>query len=537
MHSVAVFIRFFKRNLCILEPLGRIIFMFGLIMLVPIGLVLSDQDPTQLLLAFLLPSIACIVIGLTMRHYGRELADKFRLRHATLLLLIIWCGLPFIGAFPLRSYVDPASVLSDSYFEAVSGITASGATIMINIDTLPDSIKLWRGLLAWMGGMGLVVLATALLPNLVIGVKHLFNTEISGPQQEAELTPRIEKTAKGLWTLYIILSCTCALAYWISGMDWLDALVHSFTTVSMSGFSNHDASFAYFDSVAIEIIAVLFMLLAGLNFATHFSAIRQLSRRNKTLIKRAHSIRASHFGTYLKLITTSAGISSLFQSFSTPYRQDNELRSYLTVLFIGCVAVIFALGQTTDLNWTQQLRHGIFNTVSIATTTGYSNTDFGSQWPLFISFFILLLANFTSCSGSTGGGIKMIRARTALGILSLEGTRILRPNVFLQVRIRRQVIDNKVVSSVLLFLFAYTLTMLVLGLTLLAVQPSLDFLTAISAALACLSNTGPGLGDVGSGTTYTSLNPVATTVCAFAMLLGRLELLLFLVLFTRDLWR
>ena len=515
---------FIKLQLCILDPLGRVFGLFGLSMVAP-AIVASQTEPNfSMAIVFLATGLACSIIGIASWQVGRNRTKEFKVRHASLMVIIIWFFLPLVGAIPLLTYTGGSLV--DAYFEAVSGLTASGATIMADIDNLPPSIKLWRGELTWMGGMGLIVLAVAILPNIGIGGRQMMKSEITGPLKDQDLTPQINETAKGLWLIYAVLTAVCMLAYLLCGMDLLDAVVHSFTTLGLGGFSNHDASFAYFNSPLIESVAIVFMIIAGFNFATHLSSLQAFGSRS-----RLHPEPTAGRWPVLKKMLRLA--SRLF----TPYRNDNEFKPYLICLAVASVFVVVILLITTDMPPWQAVRSGVFNTVSIATTTGYSNTDFYLQWPLFASFLILLMANFTSCSGSTGGGIKMIRVLTIFNRARVEQVKILHPHAFQQVKVAKTVIPDEIVVSIFFFVLTYVITIFLFTLLLLASQPSLDVVTAFSAAMACVSNTGPGLGDVGPGTTYAIFNPIATSIGALAMLLGRLEFLLFLLLFSRDLWR
>lgn len=506
-----------RRHLCILDPLGKVFILFGVIMLIPWmqAWIVRDMGH-ELAKAFAIPGFLCIIFGACALYLGRNRTHEFKIRHASLLVLTIWFCLPVIGAYPLITFTNDNFI--DAYFEAVSGLTASGATILVGIDVLPDEIKLWRGLLSWMGGLGLIVLAVAILPNLGVGGRQMMRSEITGPLKDNDLTPQINETAKGLWLVYVFLTILCCLAYWLCGMRPLDAVVHSFTTLGLGGFSNHDASFAYFESALIETVAIVFMLIAGFNFATHFSGFMVLRQSGG------------------KGTPAQRSFKQRLRDWRRVYTADAELPPYLITLLLGCVVTCTVVLATAELPWVVAVRQGIFNTVSVATTTGYTNADYG-QWPLAVGLWMLLLANFASCSGSTGGGIKMIRALTLLRILQIEQTRLLHPSAYLQVNVQGRRISSRVVASILFFVLAYVLTIFLTTLLMLAVQPSLDLLTAFSAAVATVSNTGPGLGDVGPASTYASLNPAATALGALAMLLGRLELLLFLLLFSRSLWR
>ena len=502
------------RTMCVFEPLGKVLVVFGLSMLLPVVVELVFMR--QLVHAFLVVGALCTGVGALLWHWGRPHVDRLKVRHVSLLVLVIWLLLPLIGALPLLAVVDGA--FADAYFEAVSGLTASGGTVLANINELPLAIKLWRGEMSWMGGMGLIVLATAILPNIGSGGRQMMKSELTGPLKNQDLTPQINETAKGLWLIYIGLTLVCLLAYWLAGMGLVDAVVHSFTTLALGGFSNHDSSFAYFDSPLIEAIAIIFMIIAGFNFATHFSCVHSLRRRRLPFEDARPQVR-------------------LFNRIVGPYRQDIELRPYLYTLLAGCAIVVGYLWLATDMPWGAALRHGIFNTVSIATTTGYSSADFFAAWPLFLCLLILFMANFNSCSGSTGGGIKMARMLVFLNRTDVEQTQLLHPYAFSEVKLGGRVVATEIVVSIMFFVLIYLFTILLFALLLLALQPSLDLLTAFSASMASVSNTGPGLGEVGPGSNFASLNPAATVLCSLAMLLGRLEFLLFLLLFSKDFWR
>ena len=496
--------------------------IFGISMLIP-AMVATYNSVASI--NFWVPAICSIGFGGVFWHYGKNHDHEFKTRHASLMVIIIWFFLPLIGAIPLISYTSSNSLV-DAYFEAVSGLTASGATILFNIDILPVSIKLWRGLLSWLGGMGLIVLAVAILPSIGVGGRQLMKSEITGPIKDQDLTPQINETAKGLWVIYAGLTIVCMAMYFIAGMNPLDAIVHSFTTLALGGFSNHDNSFAYFNSPLIEAIAIFFMIVAGFNFATHIVFFQKIKSR----------------ATKLELDDLNDG--SLFYLFKnkckkifSPYRYDAEFFPYLLVIFISLFIVLLVLFLTSDMQTTQIIRTGVFNTVSIITTTGYSNTDFYLAWPLFLSVFILLVASFCSCSGSTGGGIKMIRALIIFNRTRVEQTKTLHPYAHSQVKIRGRLVPDQIVISVLFFAVTYLLTIFLITFLLLAAQPSLDLTTAFSASMASVSNTGPGLGDVGPGSNYSSLNAIATSICSLAMLLGRLEFLLFLLIFSKRLWK
>jgi trk system potassium uptake protein TrkH len=315
--------------------------------------------------------------------------------------------------------------------------------------------------------------------------------------KDTKLTPRIAETAKGLWLVYVSFTAACMAAYWLAGMSGLDALMHGFTTMGLGGFSTHDASYAYWDSPAIEAVAMAFMLVAAINFATHFLAWRRVSAR--------------------------------------PYRRDPEAKAMILVLALSVLLVagyLLLTGVYDDFK--TALRYAAFNVVSIATTTGYANTDFG-QWPIFAPLAMLFLSSFVSCSGSTGSGMKMIRAQILFKQIFRELLRTIHPRVFNPVKVSEMPVSNATVFAVLAYLFMYVCSVTVL--TLLLTASGLDVITAFSAAVASLNTTGPGLGDVGPATTYAGLSDIQTWICSFAMLLGRLELFTLLVVLTPAFWR
>jgi trk system potassium uptake protein TrkH len=482
------------RNLSVLHVFGLITLVFGVTMALPLGVSrwLDDGASAGFDRAIAITAVAGAVTWLSTLRYRREL----EIRDAFLLVAMVWAVLPGFAALPLHSAIDGLSA-TDAYFEAVSGITATGATVLSGLDHLPPSINVWRTQMHWMGGMGLIVLAVAILPLLGVGGRQLFKAETPGPMKESRLTPRLAETAKGLWTIYGLLSAACWLAYWLAGMSSLDALMHMFSTMGLGGFSSYDASYGHFNSLAIEVVAICFMLASGINFITHFSALRGRSMQ--------------------------------------PYQRDPEARLFLGVT-IGSgllIAVyLYFLGVYEDP--LVALRYAMFNTISVATTTGFASTDYGA-WPMFAGLWLLFLSSFATCAGSTGGGIKIVRAAILYQQVYREFVRILHPYAVTQVKVGGAVVQNNIVFAVLAFLFVYIATIVII--TLLLVATGLDVVTAFSAAVACVNNTGPGLANVGPATTYAVLSDFQTWVCTFAMLLGRLELFTLLIVFTPVFWR
>jgi len=378
---------------------------------------------------------------------------------------LVWTVLPAFATLPLLFYL-PGLSFTDAYFETVSGLTTTGATVLSGLDALPPSINIWRTFLIWIGGMGVIVLAVAILPLLGVGGSQMYKSETPGPMKDTKLTPRIAETAKGLWLVYVIITVACLLAFRLAGMNWRDAMMHAFSTMGLGAFSSHDASFGYWNSPAIDAVAIYFMLLAGINFGTHFLAWRRWS--------------------------------------FAPYARDPEARLYLLVVIGSVFGIAYYLlaNQIYPSFWTA-LRFAAFNVVSIATTTGFSNTDY-NLWPVFAPLWMLFLCSFATCSGSTGGGIKMIRAELMARQAVREMTRIIHPRAMVPVKLAGVPVENNIIFAVLAFILMYNGS--VIAMTMLLAASGLDIVTAFSAVIACINNTGPGLGRVGPATTYASLN-------------------------------
>jgi trk system potassium uptake protein TrkH len=484
----------FARYAPLLNTLGVIVMVFGLSILVPLALshALGDGAQSAYDEAIAITIGAGALLWLVSRGHPGEL----QIRDGFLLVAIVYTLLPVMAALPLLLYFPDLSI-TDAYFEAVSGLTASGGTVLSGLDALPASINLWRAQLIWIGGMGVVVLVVAILPLLGVGGSQVFKAETPTPMKDTKLTPRITETAKGLWRVYFALTVACATAYWLAGMSPMDAVIHSFTTIGLGGFSSHDASFGYWNSPAIEAVAIAFMLAASLNFATHFLALRQRSAR--------------------------------------PYVRDPEAGMVLLAMLGSAVMIAaFLYWQGVYDDARTAFRFSAFNVISVASTTGYANTDY-ALWPMFAPLWMLYLCCFATSSGSTGGGMKMIRALVLVKQSLREFTRIVHPRAIAPLRIGGAPVPNSLIFAVLAFMLVYGLTMV--GMTLLLTATGLDFITAFSAVTACINNTGPGLGKVGPASTFAVLTDFQTWVCTAAMVLGRLELFTLLVIFTPTFWR
>jgi trk system potassium uptake protein TrkH len=433
---------------------------------------------------------------LAARRHRRELQR----RDGVLLVSFAWTALPLFACLPLLHYFDRADAaisFTDAYFEAMSAFTTTGATVLTGLDALPGSINLWRCFLQWMGGMGILVLAVAILPLLGVGGSQLVRAEATGPMKDAKLTPRITETAKGLWSVYCAVSLLCVLAYWAAGMPALDAWTHMFSTMSLGGLSSHDASFAHFNSPLLEWTAVPFMLFASCNFALYFAAVHKRSARRVL--------------------------------------GDAEFRATIG-LIVGAsvfVAGLLLVKGTYSDPWVA-LRLAMFNVVSIASTTGYSSTDY-TLWPVFAPLLMLLLSGMATSAGSTGAGIKMARIIILLKQARREMSRIVHPRAVNPVMMGGDAVSTGTIFSVLGFMLVYGATTVVL--TMLLLLSDMTFDTAFSAVVASINNMGPGLGEVGPAGNFAGLTPYQKWVLVIAMLLGRLEMLSFLVLLTPAFWR
>jgi len=474
--------------------LSLVLLLFAASMLVPLvfSLGLADGAHAAYAKAMGITLLAGAGLWAVTHRAGREL----QVRDGFLLVALVWTVLPAFATLPLMLQLRELS-FTDAFFESVSGLTASGATVLSGLDRLPPSLNIWRGFMIWLGGMGVIVLAVAILPLLGVGGSQLFKAETPTPMKDSKLTPRIAETAKGLWLVYFGLTVACALAYRWAGMNWLDAVMHAFTTMGLGGFSTHDQSYAYWNSPRIEAVAIVFMLLAAINFATHFLAWHRRSLR--------------------------------------AYRVDPEAKVFVGVVMLSALGIAaFLVWKGVYPDYGTALRYAAFNVVSIATTTGYANTDF-NLWPIFAPLWMLFLSSFASCSGSTGSGMKMIRALILFKQVFRELLRIIHPRVYRPVKLAGQPIENNVVFAVLAYMFVYVSCIIIF--TLLLALSGADVVTAFSAAVASINNTGPGLAQVGPASTYAVLNDFQIWVCSFAMLLGRLELFTLLVVLTPAFWR
>jgi len=478
----------------VLAILGGVLMLFALAMLVPLAFAYFGNDAA--LYAYDGAIAITFAVGLVLFLIGRRNRRELQPRDGFLLVSMVWTVMPAFGALPLMFYVKDLS-FTDAYFEAVSGLTTTGATVLTGLDNLPLSINVWRCFMVLIGGMGILVLAVAILPLLGVGGSQLFKAETPGPMKDQKLTPRIAETARGLWVVYFAIALVCMLAMRAAGMGWADAFMHMCSTMGLGGFSSYDASFGQFNSPAIEAVTTLFMLVAGVNFALYFVALK----------------RRSLWGVW----------------------RDVETRMFLLVMLLSVLGVAtFLTAHQVYPTFGESLRYAAFNVVSVATTTGFSSVDY-AQWPVFAPVLMLFLCCFATCAGSTGGGIKMVRALILVKGARRELKRIVHPRAVVPVTLGGAAVGADVLQSVLAFMLIYGAVLT--GSTMLLLFTGLDVVTAFTAVVACINNTGPGLGQVGPAGNYQGLNDFQTWVCSFTMLLGRLELFSILVLFTSSFWR
>lgn len=482
-----------QRYYPVVRVLSMVIVIFGLTMLVPwtLSWVLHDGAESAFDEAVLLT----VGTGMGLWYATRKEKRDLTIRDGFLMVALVWTVLPVYASLPL--VIQMHASFTDAYFEAVSGLTTTGATAFEGLDALPVSINFWRCQLVWLGGMGLIVLAVAILPLLGIGGRQMFKAETPGPMKDSKMTPRLAETAKSLWVVYALISIACVLGYQWAGMGWLDAIMHMFSTMGLGGFSSHDASFGFFDSPAVEAVSILFMLIAGCNFATHY------------LVLSGRSLR--------------------------PYASDPEARMFLLVTLGSVVGIaIFLEVHGVYPTFLEALRFSAFNVVSIATTTGYANIDY-ALWPFFAPLWMLFLSSFATSAGSTGGGIKMIRAIILYKQVGRELTRAMHPNAVHPVKIGGALVPSNILFAVLAFGFMYMVC--IVSMTLALSFSGLEIITAFSAVVASINNTGPGLGQVGPANNFGGLTDFQTWVCTFAMLIGRLEIFTLLVVMMPAFWR
>ena len=472
--------------------LGVLLMVFSFTMLPPVVVSAITEDGASLpfIVAFGLILVAGFVMWLPVRDYRRDL----RTRDGFFVVTAMWVALALSGALPFMLAKSPHMTLADAVFETMSGLTTTGATVIHGIDHLPPSILYYRQQLNWLGGMGIIVLAVAILPMLGIGGMQLYRAETPGPVKDAKLTPRIAETAKALWYIYLGLTVACALAYWLGGMTPFDAIGHSFSTLATGGFSTHDASMAYYNSPVLDMIGAVFMFLAGVNFALHFAAWR-----------------------YRKL---------------SAYLADPEFGFYLGVVIISVIIVSLELLNTGAVPPSEVLRHAIFQVMTFITNTGLASTDY-YNWPSFLPVLLMFVSIIGGCAGSTAGGIKVVRFQLMLRQGYRELLRLIHPQAQFLVKLGNRAVDDQVTTAVWGFFATY---MAVFAIILLVVMGTgLDQITAFSSVVMAMNNLGIAFGSVSTG--FGNISDTAKWALSLAMLMGRLEVFTVLVLFTPAFWR
>ena len=478
----------------IIHVLSKLGLLFSLLLAVPTLMSYFYHDSAFIVFAYTALTVllvSCVTWVLTLR-FNREL----RPRDGFTLVLMLWLGFAVVAAMPIYFYM-PSMSFTDAFFEAMSGLTTTGATVISGLDTLDPSVNFWRHMLNWLGGMGIIVLAVAILPMLGVGGTQLFKAEIPGMDKESKMAPRISQVAKRLWFAYALATAAAFVSLHIAGMDWFDALCHAMSAVALGGFSTHDDSVAYFDSVAVEWTLMFFTVWGGINFASHFTALGNRSLQ--------------------------------------VYWKDEECRTMLLVLSGSIlISALYLWQQDVYQSLGEALRFVSFNFVSIGLASGFSNTDF-AQWPLIVSLWMFFLSNVLASSGSMGGGIKNVRALVLFKFSLREMLILLHPRAVRTVKVNNRSIPDRMALTVMSFIFIYFMTVIVFSFLLMAA--GLDFLSAFTAVIACITNAGPGLGAVGPSHNYAALSDVQKWLCTAVMLLGRLEIFTVLILFTPAYWK
>ena len=471
----------------IINLFSILVAFFSLSLLVPlvVSFIFDDGSSNIFITTFLVIFIPSIIAWQLTKKSKEEMGVK----EGFVIITLFWIVLSLVGSMPFYLY---GMSFVDSFFESMSGITTTGATVISGLNSMPESVLFYRQLLQWMGGMGLIVLAIAVMPLLGIGGGQLYKTEIPGALSDQKLTPRIKETAQALWLIYLGLTVVCALLYFAFGMSAFDAISHSLSTVSIGGFSTHDESIGYFNSISIEVICMVFMLLSALSYALHYFAV--------------------------------------YKKKPLKYFHDSELRFFVSILSI-VVSLSLLLSFIVGFDG-GSFREILFQSVSIVTTTGFVSTDY-SSWPTSITFLLLIGAFIGACSGSVGGGIKSWRVLIMINHAKINIMRLVHPNAVISLKIGSKAVDDKVAESVWGFFSIYVICFMLLLLSLLAT--GMDFESSFSAIGACLNNLGPGLGQVAE--TYGSVSNFGKSILALAMILGRLEIFTLLVLFTTVFWQ
>lgn len=477
----------------IVRILGLLIALFSVTMIPPAVVSLIYQDGSGL--PFTLAFFLCVFGGMSLWYPNRQQKHDLRAREGFLIVALFWSVLASVGAIPLMLLEQPSMTVTDAFFESFSGLTTTGATVIEGIDFLPHSVQFYRQQLQWLGGMGIIVLAVAILPILGVGGMQLYRAETPGPVKDNKMTPRIADTAKHLWYIYLSITIACAVAYWLAGMQVFDAICHAFSTVAIGGFSTHDASLGYFNSPMVNVVCTVFLLIAALNFSLHYAAVSTRSVKG--------------------------------------YLNDPEFKAFFFIqatLILLCFLVLTLSSFYTSAE--TALDQAMIQAVSISTTAGFTTTDF-SVWPTFLPILLIFSSFIGGCASSTGGGLKVVR----VCLLFLQGKRevdrLIHPKAVYSVKLGERAMPDKVVEAVWGFFSAYAVVFVVIMIGLIAT--GLDNLSAFTATAAMLNNLGPGLGSVAAN--YADVTDAGKWILVVAMVFGRLEVFSLLVLFSPTFWR
>lgn len=480
----------------ILRILGLLLMLFSLTLLPPIFV--EEYYREGILSAFVWSTIVIISIGLIIWFPFRHQRKDLRSRDGFLVVVLFWSVLCLVGALPFYLSPDPNISFTDAFFESVSGITTTGSTVLTGLDSLPKSILYYRQQLQFLGGMGIIILAVAILPMLGVGGMQLFRAEMTGPVKDNKLTPRIAHTAKAIWLIYVSMTVACGLAYWLGGMTPFDAIAYSFSTVATGGYATHDSSMGYFNSPILKYIAILFMFLSAVSFNLHFAAIH----------------------------ARKVGV----------YNRDPELRMFLKIMLAAFIAIwigffIFGKPKGEDI-----FLDSLFQVVSLCTTTGLVTTDF-SIWPSFIPLMLLFCGVIGGCAGSTTGGLKVVRLLLLLKQGTREIYRLIHPHSHTTIKLGHMPVSSRIIEAIWGFLAIYfaIFSMFLLALLFTETRSELSFISVYTALIATFSNIGPGLGSVAAN--FSALSDTSKWILSFAMLVGRLEIFTVLVLFSPIFWR
>ncbi len=477
----------------VLKTIGLLLMVFSLTQIPPILIDFIYREGE--LFSFLISFVLTFIGGYLVWFFNRNTTQNFRIREGILIVVCFWVVLSLFGTLPflLTDSIKDLTFAS-ALFESMSGLTTTGATVLSQLDDLPKSILFYRQQLQWLGGIGIVVLAVAILPFLGVGGMELYHAEYSGISKD-RLTPKVRQTAIALWKIYLSLTILCALGYFFSGMSFFDAVSHSFSTIAIGGFSTHDASIGHFNSMSIELVAMFFMFLSGINFSLHF-----VVWNNRNFVD---------------------------------YWRDSEFKTYIFILISATVIILITLGLNNQYNnSTDTLRYGLFQTISMATTTGFVSQKF-SSWPVAIPLFLILLSFIGACVGSTGGGIKVVRVLIMFRLGMKEIKKFIHPSAQVNVKLNQSSVSEQTLVSVLGFFSLYTIAFILI-LTMLMFT-GLDQVSSFSATAATMNNLGPALGTVADN--YSALGDTAKWILSFSMLIGRLEVLTIIALFHKAFWR